>query len=217
MPPLTHRHPSVVVFDLGGVVFNWQPLVLLQQVLPHHAPDEASARELNARIFQTLDVGGDWAQFDLGHIEPDELALRIARRTGLVRQDVLAVIEALAPHMTVKTDTVDLMRDLRDQGHRLVYLSNMPSGLADWIERDHDFFQWFDGGIFSARVQQVKPDPVIFQTAVERLGLHDLAPVFLDDMQRNIDVAAAHGWRGVRFETAAQVREQLVREGLLPS
>lgn len=216
MPPPKQKHPSVVVFDLGGVVFNWQPLVLLQQVLPHHAPDEASASELSARIFQTLDVDGDWAQFDLGHIEPDELATRIARRTGLARQEVLLVIDALAPHMTVKTDTVELMRDLRDQGHRLVYLSNMPTGLADWIERDHDFFQWFDGGVFSARVQQVKPDPVIFQTAVERLGLHGQTPVFLDDMQRNIDAAAAHGWRGVRFESAPQVREQLVEAGLLP-
>lgn len=206
---------SVVVFDLGGVVFNWQPTVLLQQVLPQHAPDEASVQRLSARIFQTLDLNGDWTQFDLGHIGPDGLAERIARRTGLPEQELRALIEALAPHMTVKTDTVELMRELREQGHRLVYLSNMPTGLAEWIERNHAFFDWFDDGVFSARVRQVKPDPAIFQTAVQRLGLQGQVPVFLDDMQRNIDVATAQGWRGVRFESAQQARAQLQGLGLL--
>ena len=207
---------QVVVFDLGGVVFNWQPTVLLQQVLPQHANDEASAHALGARIFQTFDVDGDWAQFDLGQIEPGALATRIARRTGLTAQDVHAVIEAIPPHMTVKADTVGLMRELRDQGHRLVYLSNMPATYADWIESDHDFFAWFEDGVFSARVRQMKPEPAIYQTAVHRLGLAGQAPIFIDDVQRNLDAAHAHGWRGVRFESAGQVRAQLVEAGLLP-
>jgi epoxide hydrolase-like predicted phosphatase len=198
-----------VVFDLGGVVFNWQPTVLLQQVLPQHAPDEAAAQRLGASIFQTLELNGDWAQFDLGLIESDALSERIARRTGLPAQDLRTMIRAIAPHLTVKTDTVELMRELRDQGHRLVYLSNMPAELAAWIEREHAFFEWFDDGIFSSRVQQAKPDPAIFQSAMQRLGLHGQVPVFLDDMQLNIDVATAQGWHGIRFESAQQAREQL--------
>jgi FMN phosphatase YigB (HAD superfamily) len=208
---------SVVVFDLGGVVFHWEPLTLLKQVMPHRAQDEASAKHLNDQIFQTMNVHGDWAQFDLGLVEPHELAERIERRTGLSSQDILALVDALPPHMTVKKDTVELMSDLREAGHKLVYLSNMPLGLAQWIEQDHAFFQWFENGIFSARVQQVKPDPVIFKTAIEHLGLQETKPVFLDDMQRNIDVAVQHGWQGVRFVSASQARQELVGLGLLAS
>jgi FMN phosphatase YigB (HAD superfamily) len=164
---------------------------------------------LGARIFQTLELDGDWAQFDLGHIGPDAVAERIARRTGLPEQDLRALIGAIAPHLTVKADTVELMRELRDLGHRLVYLSNMPMELAEWIEREHAFFGWFDGGVFSSRVQQAKPDPAIFQTAVQSLGLQGQVPVFLDDMQLNIDVATAQGWHGIRFEYAQQAREKL--------
>lgn len=199
-----------VVFDLGGVVFNWQPLRLLQQVLPHLATDEASAKALAQNVFQTFAVNGDWAQFDLGLVEPDQLAERIARRTGLTASDVLTIIAAIPPHMSVQTGTVDLMRDLRDQGHRLVYLSNMPATYSDWIERDHDFFEWFEDGIFSARVQQMKPDPNIYANAVERFGLRGDVPVFIDDVQHNLDAAALHGWQGVRFESAPQVRAKLV-------
>ena len=166
-------------------------------------------------IFQTFDPAGDWAQFDLGNAEPEELAQRIARRTGLAEGEVMDVIDGLAPHMHIKQDTVQLIHDLKAHGHRLVYLSNMPHGLSHWIEDDHPFADWFEDGIFSARVGLMKPDPAIFRLTVERLGVRDASPVFIDDVQKNIDAACALGWRGVRFDTATQVREQLVTHGLL--
>lgn len=207
---------KTVVFDLGGVVFHWQPVQLLQQVLPARATDEASAQHWLREIFQTFDPDGDWTQFDLGTVEPDVLASRIARRTGLAVEEVTAVIDGLAPHMRVKDDTVALIHDLQAAGHRLVYLSNMPHGLAHWIEDDHPFAEWFEDGIFSARVALVKPDPAIFHALTERLSVNDPSPVFIDDAQRNIDAARAIGWRGVRFETAAQVRDALMGLGVLP-
>ncbi|MFP8780990.1 HAD family hydrolase [Hydrogenophaga sp. RWCD_12] len=207
---------ETVVFDLGGVVFNWQPTVLLRQALPARAVDESSAQHWVREIFQTFDPDGNWAQFDLGNAESEVLAQRIARRTGLEEGEVMAVIDGLAPHMHVKDDTVALIHDLKTAGHRLVYLSNMPHGLSHWIEDDHPFADWFEDGIFSARVALMKPDPAIFRLTVERLGVRDPAPVFIDDAQRNIDAACALGWRGIRFETARQVGDQLVRLGLLP-
>ena len=206
---------NVVVFDLGGVVFNWQPTVLLRQVLPARAVDEASAQHWVREIFQAFDPDAIWSQFDLGHVTPDELAVRVARRTGLAVDEVAAVIDGLAPHMRVKDDTVALIHELKAAGHRLVYLSNMPHGLSHWIEDDHPFADWFEDGIFSARVALIKPDPAIFRLTVERLGVRDPAPVFIDDAQRNIDAAHALGWRGVRFETAGQVRDELTRQGLV--
>ena len=206
---------ETVVFDLGGVVFNWQPTVLLRQVLPARARDEAEAAHWVREIFQTFDPDGDWAQFDLGNVEPEGLAQRIARRTGLAEEEVMAVIDGLAPHMRVKDDTVALIHDLKARGHRLVYLSNMPHGLARWIEDDHPFADWFEDGIFSARVSLMKPDPAIFHAVTEQLAVSDPSPVFIDDAQRNIDAAHAIGWRGVRFETAAQVRVDLGALGLL--
>lgn len=206
---------NVVVFDLGGVVFHWQPTELLRQVLPVRAPGEAEAAHWVREIFQTFDPDGDWAQFDLGNVAPEGLAQRIAARTGLAAGEVMAVIDGLAPHMRVKDDTVALIHELKDAGHRLVYLSNMPHGLARWIEDDHPFADWFEDGIFSARVTLMKPDPSIFHALTGRLAVNDPSPVFIDDAQRNIDAAHAIGWRGVRFETAAQVRAELISHGLL--
>ena len=59
---------SDVIFDLGGVVFQWQPLVLLQSLFPTQVPSEAVAREWASQIFQTFQPEADWALFDLGLI-----------------------------------------------------------------------------------------------------------------------------------------------------
>jgi HAD superfamily hydrolase (TIGR01509 family) len=82
-------------------------------------------------------------------------------------------------------------------------------------ERDHPFGDWFEDGVFSARVQHAKPDDGIYHCAVERLSLHGQAPVFVDDMPRNVATAQRLGWRPVQFDTADQVRRQLQAWGLL--
>ena len=206
---------QTVIFDLGGVLLHWQPLTLLQQLLPHHAPDHERAQALAQQLFQGFDPGSDWALFDLGQIEPDALARRIAQRTGLPVADVQAVIDAIPPHLATLEGTEALLHELRAQGHRLCFLSNMPAPYAEQLLREKPFFSAFEDGIFSAHVQQIKPDAAIYALAVDRFGLQGQGVWFIDDVQRNLDAAQPHGWQGVRFESAPQVRARLAKEGLL--
>ena len=203
-----------VVFDLGGVVFRWQPLVLLQELFPSQVRNEAQAREWASQIFQTFHPEADWALFDLGRIEPEPLAQRIAKRTGLAEADLRHLIASIPAHLLPMQGTVDLIHDLKAQGHRLYFLSNMPAGYADHLVRENSFFSQFEEGIFSAHVQQIKPLPDIFATAQARWPLRG-QPVFIDDVQHNIDAAEQHGWQGIRFETPQQVRADLVGRGYL--
>jgi putative hydrolase of the HAD superfamily len=203
-----------VVFDLGGVVFQWKPLQLLQELFPQQVTSEALAREWAAQIFQTFHPEADWALFDLGQIEPVPLAQRIAVRTGLAESDLLRLMHGIPPHLQPIQGTVDLIHDLKAQGHRLYFLSNMPAGYADHLVRENSFFSQFEDGIFSAHVQQIKPLPDIFATAQARWPLQG-QPVFIDDVQHNIDAAQQHGWQGIRFETPQQVRADLVAQGYL--
>lgn len=206
---------ATVIFDLGGVLLHWQPLDLLQQVLPRHAPDRSRAQVLAHQLFQGFDPGSDWALFDRGQIEPEALAQRIARRTGLSACDVRAVIDEIPPHLATQDDTVCLLQDLRAAGHRLCYLSNMPAPYAEHLLHDKPFFALFEDGLFSAHVQQIKPEAAIYAQAAQRWGLQGQAVWFVDDVQRNLDAAVAHGWQGVRYTTAAQTRAALVAGGLL--
>lgn len=207
---------KTVVFDFGAVLFRWQPDVLLQEVLPELAPDAAAARSLAARIFNVLEPDSDWARFDLGQVETEELAPRLALRLGVPAQAMARLIAAIPPHMEPLADSVRLLHRLKDRGYRLFYLSNMPGSYAHHLTRAHDIVPHFIDGIFSAHVGLAKPDDAIFQLARERFALVPQDTVFIDDHPKNIEAARRHGWQAVRFDTATQVESDLMASGWLP-
>jgi HAD superfamily hydrolase (TIGR01509 family) len=177
--------------------------------------DEVAAKKLASQIFESFNPASDWAQFDLGLIEPDALAAKISKRVGISEDDMHVLIAAIPNHLAPLSGTVSLIADLKAAGQTLYYLSNMPAGYAHYLETTHDFFRHFSDGIFSARIQQMKPQMPIFQSANQRFGVSGKETVFIDDVQHNIDAAHAHGWTGVRFDEPAQVRRDLVALGLL--
>ena len=193
-----------VVFDLGGVVFNWQPQQLMRQALPDMQLDDAQAQALAQKIFQSFARTADWAAFDLGLIEPDPLAQAIEKRTGIKASDVRRVIDAIPPHFTPIAGTVSLMHRLKSDGHRLFYLSNMPIPYAEHFERSHAFFELFDDGVFSCRVQLLKPQSEIYSRATAQFGVNPSKTVFIDDVAHNVEAARAHGWSGVQFQDPVQ-------------
>jgi putative hydrolase of the HAD superfamily len=208
-----------IVFDFGGVLFRWRPDELLRTVLPHRAADAAQAAHWVREVFQGY--GGDWAEFDRGAVTVPDLVQRIAGRTGLAPDEVQAVVDAVPDALAPVPETVTLLARLREAtravGTRLLYLSNMPAPYADHLEAAHPFVGWFDDGVFSARVRQIKPEPAIFALAAERFGVPAETLVFLDDHGPNIDAARAAGWHGVHFRDAAQCAAALRAHGFWPA
>lgn len=205
-----------VVFDFGAVLFRWQPTELLRATLPEHATDEAAARALASSIFESVTPDSDWARFDLGLVDEAQLARRIAERTGLPAPALRRVIDAVPWHLEAQLDTVALARAVKAAGHRLAFLSNMPRPYANHLERRNPFVATFDAGIFSGRVGLIKPWPAVFELASQRFSIGPGDEVlFIDDHAGNVEAGIAHGWRGLPYASAAQLRRDLVRLGYL--
>lgn len=200
-----------IVFDFAGVLFHWQPYRLVQRELPRHAKDEAAARLLADAIFQGY--GGDWAEFDRGRVEVPELVRRIAARTGLPPGEVRAVVDAVPAELQPQPATVALLQRLRDAGRQLFFLSNMPQPYAEHLEREHAFVGWFADGVFSARVNLIKPEADIFALAARRFGVPPAQLVFIDDMPVNVEAARRAGWNALQFVDATDCEAQLRRHG----
>ena len=75
------------------MLFDWQPELLLQRLLPQHAFDEASSAHWVAQVFQAY--LGDLGHFDRGSVSPADLVPRIAKRTGLAPAEVQLVVDAV--------------------------------------------------------------------------------------------------------------------------
>ena len=204
-----------VVFDFGAVLFQWRPFELLQQVVPELAPNEPAAKALAARVFESFTPQSDWAQFDLGQVDEAVLAQRISQRIAAPISQVRAVIDAIPGHLQPLRPTVDLLEQLKREGHRLFFLSNMPKPYADALERDNAFLRHFEDGIFSGRVGLMKPSREIFELANRQFGLNSAHTVFIDDHPGNVLAAQQHGWQAVLFTDAMAVTTQLRATGWL--
>ena len=199
------------VFDFGRVVFRWRPEVLVQTALPNRAIDADTTRHWVQQIFQAY--GGDWGDFDRGIVEPPELARRIAARTGLDEAEAAAIIEAAPRELEPLPDTEAWLRRLHAQGRPLHFLSNMPEPFAAHFERTHDLMALFESGVFSARVQLLKPESAIYEHAAAAFGRAPADLLFIDDHLPNIVAAREAGWTAVHFTDAAQAEAEVLALG----
>ena len=194
------------VFDFGRVVFRWRPDELLRRVLPRRTTDAEATRHWVAQVFQAY--GGDWGDFDRGVVTPPELARRIAARTGLGEDEVAAIV-AHAPHeLQPLPETLAWMRRLHAQGRPLHYLSNMPEPFAAHFERTHDLMAMFESGVFSSRVNLLKPEPAIYAHAAKVFGRAPSQLLFLDDHLPNVIAAREAGWQAIHFVDAGQAEAE---------
>lgn len=210
-----HEATQAVVFDLGGVLVNWQPPRLIQSIWPDRAPTEDRAREWAQAVFQSFVPGSAWSEFDRGALPPDEVARRIAERIGVQPAEMVRLMDAIAPHLAPMQPTVQWLQELAAAGTRLHFLSNMPAPFVAHLRQHHRFLDLFHSGVFSCDVGQVKPQAEIFETAARQLGLRPEVSVFIDDHVANVETARTLGWRAVLFKDAAQCRDELRERGWL--
>jgi HAD superfamily hydrolase (TIGR01509 family) len=91
----------------------------------------------------------------------------------------------------------------------------MPASYANYLERSCDFFEYFSDGLFSARVQCIKPSAQIFQMANEQFKVSGKNTFFIDDVKHNVEAADKHGWTGIWFQSPLLLRQTLVNCKLL--
>ncbi len=190
-----------VVFDLGGVVFDWQPDALVRRVF-----DDPKTQAL---VRKKIIDHPDWIELDRGTLSLDVAILRGASRTGLPDAAVARLFDAVPGSLVPIEETIDLVRGLNASGHPLFVLSNMQLASADFLEQRHDIWGLFEGVVFSSRVLMVKPEPGIYKHLLTEHRLDPSETVFIDDLGENLEAASTFGIRTIRFVDAAQCRQDL--------
>ena len=185
-----------IVFDLGGVVFNWQPDAIIASVF-----EDANTRALvKKEVFEHP----DWVELDRGTICFESAVERGSARTGLNAEDIATLLNAVPVFLTPKEQTVELVRRLNETDNALYVLSNMHLASIAYIEEQFDIWGLFQGVVISSRINMVKPEVRIYQYLLDRYQLEPGETIFIDDMPENVTAAATLGIRTIRFSDAAQ-------------
>ena len=196
-----------LVFDLGGVVVRWDPDAIIAGVFS----DPSSRSRVKADVLSHA----DWLELDRGTLALEDAIRRAAQRTGIAPAEIARLLAAVPPSLLPIPDTVDLLYRLNARGYPLYCLSNMGFASIEYLERTHRFFEVFSGAVISCRLKLCKPEPAIYEHALNTYGLKAQDTVFIDDVEANVVGAAGLGIRTIRFKDAAQCERELRALGLL--
>jgi 2-haloacid dehalogenase len=191
---------ETVVFDLGGVLVDWDPRHLYRQVLADDDEVERFLAEVCTWAWHT--------QHDLGRPMAETIPELVAEHPE--HADAIRLWHERYHDMVAGEvpGSADVVRDLHAAGVRLLVLSNMPADVLHVL----DGFEWlglFEGVVVSGREGVIKPDPAIYRILVERHGVDPATAAFVDDRPENVAAAEALGFLGIRFTDAGSLRRQL--------
>ena len=195
-----------VVFDLGGVLIDWNPRYLFRKLF---ASDDEVERFL-ANICPP-----DWnVMQDAGR--PIEVA--VAERSAKFpdfQEHIAAYYGRWEEMLGGSLDaTVAILERLRQVDVPLYALTNWSAETFPIAQRRFEFLDWFSGTIVSGQEGLIKPDPRIYELLLARFGLRAGDIVFIDDSPANVGGAARTGIHGLRYTSAETLESELRDLGL---
>lgn len=193
---------STIIFDLGGVLIDWNPEYVFKSVIPDP--------ERRAYFFENI-CTHEWnVEQDAGRplaIATEMLVDKHPEWEPEIRDYYGRWEEMLGGPIK---DSVDILRALREEGaQRLLALTNW-SGETFPVALDrYDFLHWFEGIVVSGDEKTRKPFPDIYRILLDRYQVQASEAVFIDDSLKNVEGAAALGIQGIHFQGPEQLRESL--------
>ena len=198
---------TTVIFDLGGVLIDWNPRYLYRKLLPdeasiEHFLDTVCTSEWNAR----QDAGRPFAE------GVAELSLQFPEQAALIEAFHTRWIEMIGGSID---GTVAIMDELRTAGVPLYALTNWSAETFPLVRPDFEFLDWFIGIVVSGVEKDIKPNPEFYQVLFNRYDVDPRETIFIDDSRANIETGRELGLHAIHFTSPEKLRSELLASGLL--
>jgi 2-haloacid dehalogenase len=196
-----HTAPKIVVFDLGGVLIDWNPRYLYRKVFPTEPEVEDFLAEVALHEWNLeLDRGRSWAE------PAQELKARFPHRS-----DALDAFHDRWPETLggAIEGTVAILEGLHEAGVPLYALTNWSAETFHHAQARFAFLHLFRDILVSGVERLIKPDPEIYRRLAARNGFALEESVFIDDNVHNVEGARAVGMHAIRFTSPGQLAADL--------
>ncbi len=207
---LSTDRPTAVIFDVGNVLYGWDP----ESFLVRQIADDAERLRFIADTdlyswHDTLDGGRDFAS----------AAAELSETFPAYAEHIRAWGDRFGETITDPVPGVHALVDALDANRvPLFAITNFSADFwAPFRAREETFFRRFRDIVVSGEEKLLKPDPAIYDRALDRFGLRPAEALFIDDRAINVEGALAIGMHAHLFTTAEDLRERLAAEKLLPS
>lgn len=198
---------ETIIFDLGGVLIDWNPRYLYRQLFATEAEMEDFLRHVTT---------SDWnEEQDAGRPIAEATSLLIKQhpeKEELIRAFYDRWTEMLGGPIS---GTVDILRQIKiEQQYDLFALTNWSAETWPIALERFDFLGWFQGVLVSGEEKMRKPAPAFYRLLETRFPLQLTSSLFIDDNLRNVKAARALGLRSIHFESPEQLTAALQEYGI---
>jgi 2-haloacid dehalogenase len=172
---------EAAVFDLGGVLIDWDPRYLYRELFT----SEEEMEEFLATV-TTMEWHGEQ---DRGRTVEEATALLLGEHPHYGPE-----IEAFYGRWdemfgAPMEGSERVLRDVKAQGLPLYALTNWPAQTFPPARERWHFLSWFDDIVVSGEERTAKPGREIYDLLVRRTGLDPATTVFIDDSSANVRAA----------------------------
>ena len=197
-----------VIFDFGNVLIQWDPKAALISRYSDRLIDR----------FLTEETSGFWSTNRLADagLSPHDAIERMRSLHGDLVADMMTyyldnfsdALPGLIPGAR------QLVLDLKAAGIGVYGLSNWSSANFDLVWDRFSLLHELDDKVISGFVGLAKPDPAIFEKAVDQFGVSPASSVFIDDAPHNVLAAQKLGINAIMQTSPQFVRSELIRMGI---
>ncbi len=198
--------PSVVVFDLGKVLLDFDYGIAAAKILPRGKFTAQQVREV-------LSHSPLISRFESGLLSDEQFAVEVCSICGF-SGTLDEFYEAFADIFSEIKPMTEMHAALRAHGIPTCIFSNTNGIAIGHIRRRFPFFAHFDGYILSYEQGVMKPDAKIYAAVERAMGQAGEAIVYLDDRPENVQGGLDRGWRALLHETPEKTIHALRQMGL---
>lgn len=199
---------TVIIFDFGNVLVEWDPRFVYRRYFPND--EEGMENFLKEIKFMEWNAAQDKGR-------PFEEGIAVLSRE---HPRHIELIQAYHDHWQDSigdaiTGSVEIVKQLKAKEYPLYGLSNWSPQTFPYALAKYKFFQLFDDMVISGHVGHVKPEPEIYELALQKIGKPAIECLFIDDSLPNIQQANKMGFKTIRFTSPDQLKQELTKMDLL--
>lgn len=182
-----------IVFDLGGVIMTLDPAEALRRFKALGLSDAE-------RYLDAYTQSGIFGNLEEGKITAEDFRSKLSSLTGHELTFDECKHAWLGYRKDVPQRNLDLLKELRAKGYRLILLSNTNPFMMDWAlscefdGKGSSLNDCFDALYLSYRLGIMKPAPDFFRQVLDNENILPEETLFVDDGPRNVEAAGKLGF-----------------------
>ena len=165
---------NVILFDLGGVIINWNDDWLYDEITSQlKQPFEKIKSKYNANLCSLFE----------SKINESEFWDLVLEKNNIIDNKIIC--KTFLKMSSINYDLLNFAKSLKKNGHTIGILSNLTPETSMCIDKNQ--FKDFDYHFYSNSLRMSKPNPEIYQYVYEQIDSKKI--LFVDDKQENLDAA----------------------------